>query len=324
MDFTDFTAGKNDNDRRIDKIARLFIKDASLSEIYKALRKGLIKINKKKCKPETHVFQGDIISIADLLLKTVINENSLITKDSIDESDIIFENSDLLVINKPYNVNVHGDENSIDKLVLNYLQNRIDDSSLSFKPGPLHRIDKKTTGLLCFSKSINGARWFTENLQNHNISKTYYAILQGAIQNKEIWNDVINNENEMENGFFKVTVTDKSMNIKSKQAVTEVTPLAYGSYKDLQNLQVTFCKIKISTGRKHQIRAQSSFHKHPLIGDTAYGGIKIPDSKQDFYLHAGLLQFPENPFNITENLYAELPDAFIDFLKYCEINKFAL
>ena len=95
MDFTDFTAGKNDNDRRIDKILRFFLEDASLSEIYKLIRKGLIKVNKKKCKPETHVFEGDTISIAAFLLsKTNKVPSSEISCDDTTSThlNIIFEN----------------------------------------------------------------------------------------------------------------------------------------------------------------------------------------------------------------------------------------
>ncbi len=188
MDFHEFTAGKDDNDRRIDKILRILIKSASLSEIYKALRSGLVKLNHKKCRPETHVFEGDIISVASFLLN---HENSDKEKSESYNTtlDIIFENENLLIVNKPYNMNVHGDGKSLEKIVLEYCNSKNKTESISFTPGPLHRLDKKTTGLLCFSNSLLGARWFSENINTHAINKTYFAVIQGTLPEEIRWED---------------------------------------------------------------------------------------------------------------------------------------
>lgn len=322
MDFTDFTAGKNDNDRRLDKILRFFIKDASLSEIYKAIRKGLVKINKKKCKPETHIFEGDIISIASILLtKTSGAQTKEINPatSSSSQLDIIFENDNLLVINKPYNVNVHGDSDSLDKIVLDYYNCKNKSNSLGFVPGPLHRLDKKTTGLLAFSFSLEGARWFTENIKNHSITKIYYSILEGEISKDEVWEDTITNKNQEVKGFHKVTAAETKLDSDSKSAVTKVYPICTGKYK---GMVITFVKIHILTGRKHQIRAQSALHKHPLLGDTVYGGKEI--NGQGHFLHAGKLNIPENSLGIPSELNAALPDSFVKFLNSCGITKIEL
>ena len=303
MDFTDFTAGKNDNDRRMDKILRFFIKDASLSEIYKALRKGLIKLNKKKCKPETHVFEGDIISIASFLLSKADKDGS-----------IVKFNSDL----SGWNVSKVED---LDKLVVDYYKSKKISTSLSFIPGPLHRLDKKTTGLLAFSFSLDGARWFADNIKNHSITKIYYSVLEGEITKPETWEDVITNKNEENNGFHKVSVSTETIDKDSRNAVTKVYPLGYGSWN---NIKLTFVKIQILTGRKHQIRAQSSLHKHPLLGDTVYGGHELKNSKQSHFLHAGLLNIPENSLGIPSVLKADLPQNFNKFLNSCGITKIEL
>ena len=324
MDFTDFTAGKNDNDRRMDKILRFFIKDASLSEIYKALRKGIIKLNKKKCKPETHVFEGDIISIASFLLSKADKDGSIVKFNSDFSTttlNIIFENENLLVINKPYDINVHGDSESLDKLVVDYYKSKKISTSLSFIPGPLHRLDKKTTGLLAFSFSLDGARWFADNIKNHSITKIYYSVLEGEITKPETWEDVITNKNEENNGFHKVSVSTETIDKDSRNAVTKVYPLGYGSWN---NIKLTFVKIQILTGRKHQIRAQSSLHKHPLLGDTVYGGHELKNSKQSHFLHAGFLNIPENSLGIPSILKADLPQNFNKFLNSCGITKIEL
>ena len=100
-------------------------------------------------------------------------------------------------------------------------------------------------------------------------------------------------------------------NDEQKKCITKITPVKYGKYK---NIDITFVEIEIKTGRMHQIRAQASLHNHPLLGDTAYGGLKIEDFSQDFFLHAKELIFPsENPINLPNTVNATLPKPFIEF-----------
>lgn len=316
MEFREFIAGNNDNDRRIDKIVRVFIKDISLSEIYKAIRKGLIKINGKKCKPETHVFENDKITIANFLISKKTDDNGN-TDYKEDNFNIVFKNEHLMIINKPYDVSVHGNDSSLDKFVVSYYKNNVTDKSISFTPGPLHRLDRKTTGLLAFSFSLDGARWFSENIQNHSIHKTYYAVLEGTLKDIVTWEDMITPLDDTK-GFKNVVASDSVINEKSKKAITTVYPIQDGNF---DGHSVTFVKITIKTGRKHQIRSQSSLHGHPLLGDTAYHGHSIHHLKRDFYLHAGELYFPDNNLGIPSVLKAPLDDDFYNFLNYCGIEK---
>lgn len=326
MDFRDFKTGKDDISRRLDKVIRLFASDLSLAEIYKAIRKGLIKVNNKKTKSDYRIQENDTISIAEFLF----NKNENIINDKIEKNnkeqlnmpEIVFENSHILIINKPYDVNVHGDINSLDKIIDNYYNSKNIKTSLSFKPGPLHRLDKKTTGLLAFSMSLEGAHWFSENIQNHTIQKKYYGLVEGLISKKEHWCDFISKEKDRENdkGFHKVQATSKQGTFaKEENAETIVNPIESGK---CNGKTVTLVEFHIKTGRKHQIRAQSSLHHHPLAGDLAYGGHKIKNSPQEFYLTAKELIFPkENPLGLPENLKVMLPKDFINVLNYCEIKK---
>lgn len=321
MDFKEFSTGKNDISRRVDKVIRLFAPQLSLPEIYKGIRKGLIKINNHKTKSEYRILENDVISIAAFLLN---KENNNIKDDARGSTalplpkmpEIIFENSNILIINKPYNVNVHGDSNSLDKVIEKYYNEKPHEQSLSFKPGPLHRLDKKTTGLLAFSKSLEGAHWFSENIQNHKIQKKYYGLAQGILEKAQTWEDTISKIEDKTNKFHTVDVKETG---NDKTAVTMASPIAYGK---LNNKKVTLVEYTIKTGRKHQIRAQSSLHKHPLLGDTAYGGEKIENSSQDFYLTARELIIPkDNPLGLPEKLKAKLPKSFINILKDCGIEK---
>lgn len=321
MDFLEFNAGIDDNDRRIDKVLRNFIKDVPLSSIYKYIRKNLIKINNKKTTQDYRVKTGDIISIAAFIINDFSenqsesnnlqkNEETAFQKDL----EIVFQNEDILILNKPYDVLVHGSDNSLDKQVENYYKkiNKNKSKSLSFTPGPLHRLDRKTTGLLSFSLSLNGARWFSENIKNHTIQKKYVSVVQNKLLHQEEWTDYIEKKSDKDNSkFHKVEVSKLKENDEQKKCITKITPVKYGKYK---NKDITFVEIEIKTGRMHQIRAQASLHNHPLLGDTAYGGLKLEDFSQDFFLHAKELIFPsENPINLPKTVNATLPQPFLEF-----------
>lgn len=322
MDFLEFNAEIDDNDRRIDKVLRNFIKDVPLSSIYKYIRKNLIKINNKKTTQDYRVKTGDVISIAAFIIND-FSENQSELKNNLQKNEentfqkdleIVFQNEDILILNKPYDVLVHGSDNSLDKQVENYYKkfNQNKSKSLSFTPGPLHRLDRKTTGLLSFSLSLNGARWFSENIKNHTIQKKYVSVVQNKLLHQEEWIDYIEKKSDKDNSkFHKVEVSKLKENDEQKKCITKITPVKYGKYK---NIDITFVEIEIKTGRMHQIRAQASLHNHPLLGDTAYGGLKIEDFSQDFFLHAKELIFPsENPINLPNTVNATLPKPFLEF-----------
>ena len=320
MNFTEFYASADDNDRRLDRILRKFISQEALSGIYSSVRKGLIKVNGKKAEPGKHVFEGDCIRIAEFLLES---RNLEKTKgcispsseqkasaaeilNSVELPEIILKTEDILILNKPYDITVQGKENSLNKSVEFFFRNEHKNKSLSFNPGPLHRLDRKTTGAIAFSMSLRGARWFSEAIKNHEIKKNYIGILQGKLLQQEYWNDNI----EREYDAAKVFQTVKAGNT-GKEAVTRVIPLGYGKHNKTDYTLAKFC---IETGRTHQIRSQSALHGYPLLGDTAYGGTKI--ELIEYFLHAYELYFPKNnPLALPEKIKAEVPKVFANFLK---------
>ena len=283
MDFTDFKTGKDDEGRRLDKVIRIFIPDLPLSNIYQAMRKGLIKINGKKSKPDYKICPGDMLTIADVLLKNEVESSgaagtngSLLYKI---ENLIVFENENLLVLNKPAGINVHKakkDEVSLAELVEDYYKRTRVSTSVSFRPGPLHRLDKMTSGLVCFSMSLQGAKWFSEQMEAHKIKKTYSATVEGTVLKQQTWKDYILKEDESGSDFHTVKVIDgssKAVPAGAKECITTIIPLE--TFEKDGNTY-TKCEFQIETGRQHQIRAQSAFHGHPLASDTAYGAKQGP------------------------------------------------
>lgn len=320
MDFTNFALGKDDSGRRLDRILRKFLSEESLSTVYKSLRKGLIKIDGKKADGNFRVSEGSNVQIADFLLKkdsesekskSMGYQKSQKKIPSLKTDSIIFRNDAILILNKPYDIPVQpaGDTKfSLSEIVQEEYEKTHGRTSLSFRTGPLHRLDRKTTGLIAFSQNLEGAKWFSESIKTHGIKKIYLAILEGNIRENQFWEDEIK-KNDGKSKKFK-TVSVNSGN--GKTAVTKIEPLARGIF---EKKEITLAKIFIETGRTHQIRSQSAYHGHPLLGDEAYGGSKIDfrEFGQDFFLHAYELRLPENPVALPEILVAPLPASFIQF-----------
>jgi 23S rRNA pseudouridine955/2504/2580 synthase len=164
--------------------------------------------------------------------------------------------------------------------------------SLSFKPGPLHRLDKPTSGIIVFSTSLAGARSFSALLRSRRIRKTYLALLDGVLDRDETWEDTLVRDKERGKSFTMPDTGDKN----AREARTRVYPLAH-------TMTATLVKLEIDTGRTHQIRAQAAAHGHPLAGDRKYGG---SEQRGGFLLHAWMLELPEMP----RRLLAPLPDNF--------------
>lgn len=194
--------------------------------------------------------------------------------------DIILETADLLFINKSSGIPVHG-EGGLDGLVA---QSDSAGSSLSFRTGPLHRLDRDTTGLVAFSRSLEGARWFSASIADRRFEKYYLGLAEGMVAEAGEWRDLSGD---------------------GKPMITVARPLCFA--RDAEG-ELTLVLYRIVTGRKHQIRIQSSLRAHPLAGDRRYGSRR---RETPFYLHAWQMVFPSvRPEGLPERLTAPLPLRF--------------
>jgi 23S rRNA pseudouridine955/2504/2580 synthase len=298
MKNNDFPITKNDVGRRVDRIIRKMFPSFPLNKLYRLIRKGYITLNGHKTSPGAITVEGDILNIIPSLAHKYQYEKEK-QKQHQDEtfypktelqSIILFENTHIIVINKPAGITVHG-KNSLEQRVRAYL---IPGStcSLSFTPGPAHRLDRNTSGLIIFSKSLEGAKALTEAFKRGHIKKVYIGLFEGTIKKREYWTNKLT-RNRME----KVTVAGK--NNRAKEAVTKIIPVATDRKKTL-----SVC-IPL-TGKTHQIRAQAALHRHPLFCDRKYGSRA---QTGHYMLHAAGLSLPSsNPILGSSTFFARLPE----------------
>ena len=269
------TVTKDDDGKRADRIFRRLLGKMPLSRIYREIRSGFLRINGKKVKEDTRVSEGDTVDIAPILMEFAENEEE--KKELAHELNskafrkrIVYEDEDILVVNKKKGELVHSDGTRqftpLDQQVREYLSDIIPDS-ISFTPGPLHRLDRNTSGIIVFGKSARGAREFSAALQNRLTRKCYVALLDGKLTGVEYWEDhLVRDEGK--------NTTYVSKDGKGDLAITIASPFLESGGK-------TLAQIEIKTGRTHQIRCQASYHHHPLTGDAKYHG---SPNREGYYL----------------------------------------
>ncbi|MDR2194009.1 MAG: RluA family pseudouridine synthase [Treponema sp.] len=312
-------AAKDDENRRLDRILRKLFPDTPLSHIYRLMRQGNITVNGKKTSAESaqlRIMAGDGIAIPDELSAALKREKkrekerkepSVPPRTHIrikDEVHVIFENNDLLVVNKSAGMPVHGGasqkQKTLTEIVATYLAGTVA-PSLSFTPGPLHRLDQPTSGLIVFSKTLAGARLFTELIKDHTIVKRYLAVVDGCIETPDLWQDTLV-RSPKERKTLAAELGAGGLGA-IRHAETGIEPLASTSAYSL-------ILTDIRTGRTHQIRAQAALHGHPLAGDRKYGGSVLGTG---LLLHAYSLEFPAETG--LPALKAPLPHTFKRFIK---------
>jgi len=289
--------GSDDDGRRLDRILRKYLPGLPLSALHRLLRKGAIRLDGQKADASDRVREGTELSLPEM--KNAIKTDASGSNEGLSsELKVVFENEHLLIINKEAGTLTHGD-NGLDRSVLAYLTGKLS-PSLSFIPGPLHRLDRGTSGLIAFSRSIEGARQFSSAIAGRRIGKLYLAVLEGKLITTECWEDTIERDE------IKKT-SSVSRRESGRRAFTEAIPLAHDG-------ETTLTLIKLGTGLTHQIRVQAASHGHPLFGDRKYGGKAFSGG---FFLHAYELSDASDPpeTNLMPLLLtAPPPTRFVDFI----------
>jgi len=299
-----FSVNKDYVDSRLDKWFKKNVFNIPQSLIEKILRKGNIKINKKKVKSSYKLKENDLITIINLnFTETQSKKKKVIYKASKKEvsysSKMIIENNDnFVVINKPAGVAVQSGTKS-KRNIIDLLRDTKEFENSS--PFTVHRIDKETTGILIVAKNRKSAQLFTSLFRIRKIHKTYLAIVLG-IPNKN-----------------KGTLIDELLHYEGEKKIKSKAITHYTVIDSNNNYSVL--KLNPETGRKHQLRKQLLIFGHPVLGDDKYRLSKNHiNKKSTLMLHAYKINFSIN--DIKYRYLAEPPLLFKDFLKQKYLKSF--
>ena len=285
---------------RLDKWFKKKVKTLPQSLIERTLRKGKILVNGKKVKSSYKIQINDEIKIyAD-----IDNDDKIIKKKfsylpskkdyELIKNNILFENEHYFVLNKPYNLAVQSGTKT-GKNIFDILKNYSETEYPT--PHLVHRLDAETTGILIISKTHKSAKFFSEAFKNQTITKSYLALVDGVLENK---NGTLKNElNYIENNKEKV-----HLSITNYRVISET--------RDLSLLL-----LNPETGRKHQLRRQLSFIKHPILGEKKYTNKGLNKSKElHLMLHAYKVEFL---INSKKTVHQAEPSLY--FQSFCKEKK---
>ena len=277
---------KNDANQRIDKYLKKLLCNAPSQLIYKMLRKKDIKINGVKINEKYILKENDVLEmfLYEDKFQELTKEKDIYSLKR--EFKILYEDTNILVVNKPAGLLVHEDANenvnTLSNQVLSYLKEKEEfstDRESTFIPGPVHRLDRNTSGIVIFGKTLAALQDLNEMMKKrHHIEKTYLTIFRGYLKGKqELIGYIKKIENEDRVQFVKKDDPDALM------MKTIVESMKY-------NQQYSLVKVQLITGRMHQIRIHLASIQHPVIGDRKYGDFALNKTiKRQFGLNYQLL-----------------------------------
>lgn len=323
-----FTITENDATQRLDRFLKKLLPNASSSLIYKFNRKNKIKVNGKREDNEYKLQVWDIVKVFLLdsewaELTKVISTSEVVweSREKFDTKNIVYEDGDLLVINKEPWINVHpGDhktkESNVISQVQDYLGNKL--NSLTFKPSLVHRIDRDTSGLLLIGKKKEMLTRLVEDFKDHKkVTKIYYALVLWKLPQKKWIVDVKLLRIEWAKNEDKVQVSDAG-----QTALTHYTVLNEISFDTPTGKKIiSEVEVEIKTGRMHQIRVHMAHLGCPIVWDNKYGDKSFNGFLAKNYwltrqaLHAWKIEFFHHTKQKTQKLEAKIKKDLVDFVQ---------
>lgn len=288
---------------RLDVVLSLVLEEMSRSYLQKLIEGGRVEVNGKPCiQKKWKVALGD-----EICLSIPEPENLDLTPEDI-PLEIVYEDDDLLVVNKQKGMVVHpGAGNAQGTLVNALLFHCPHLSSINgvIRPGIVHRIDKDTSGLLMVAKNDFAHRGLAEQLERHSIVRAYHAIAYHNFQEDE--------------GTINAPIGRDPRDRLKMSVVREGGRRAVTHYRVLQRFgNFTYLEVQLETGRTHQIRVHMAHLHHPLLGDSVYGPKKQPSGAKSQMLHAKKLGFVHPRTNTYLEFESALPPEFQAMLNKLE------
>ena len=294
----------DESGKRLDAYIATVDQEITRTTAQRLIEQGNILVNDKKQKVSYKVSIGDVITIEE----EQPQEIELKAQDI--PVEIVYEDNDIIVVNKPKGMVVHPANGNPDGTLVNAIMAICKDSLSGIggeiRPGIVHRLDKDTSGLLIVAKNDKAHVNMSEQIKNHEVKKTYIALVRGIVKENEATID-------MPIGRSNSDRKKMAVNKNGKNAVTHI--------KVLERFEkYTLLEVNIETGRTHQIRVHLSHIGYPIIGDYTYSNGKNEFGIEGQCLHAKQLEF-KHPITEKEmKLEAELPQYFREILNKLENN----
>ncbi|WP_371297923.1 RluA family pseudouridine synthase [Ruminococcus sp.] len=285
---------------RIDKYLSEQLEDMTRSHIQKLIKENMVRVNGMAVKSNFKLSASDQIEveIPELKEPDILPENIPL--------DILYEDQDILVVNKPKGMVVHPAPGHYTGTLVNAIMYHCKDNLSGIngvmRPGIVHRIDMDTTGSLLICKNDRAHQALAEQLKEHSITRKYHAIVHGRLKE---------DEGTIDKPIGRHPIDRKKMSVhctNGREAITH-----YRVLKRFQ--QFTYIECQLETGRTHQIRVHMSSIGHPILGDQVYGPAKCPYKLQGQTLHAKILGITHPTTGEYMEFDAPLPDYFQGLLE---------
>ena len=293
---------------RLDSYLSSQLEDMSRSRIQGLIKDGLVTVNASKAKPNYQPSVGDRIQII-----IPEPENISVEAENI-PLEIVYEDDDLIVVNKPKDMVVHTANGHYSGTLVNALLYHCKDSlsgiNGELRPGIVHRIDKDTTGLIVACKNDRAHNSIAAQLSEHSITRRYLALVYNNFQCEEGTVDANIDRSRSDRKMMAVCGPAEGRSAVTHYRILERFP-ARGNIK----MPLSLVECRLETGRTHQIRVHMSHIGHPLAGDDVYGIKKDPLSGCGQYLHAAVLGFTHPVTGERMIFESPLPEYFLHTLE---------
>lgn len=295
-----FTADIEHEDQRIGRYLTEMLPEQSRSFFQKLIRDGFVMVNHIIVKVNYRLKTGDIIEIdiPDAVPTEIVPENIPL--------DILYEDDDLLIVNKPKGMVVHPavghSTGTLVNAIMYHCQGNLSGINGEIRPGIVHRIDKDTTGSLIICKNDEAHRNIAEQIKEHSVTRRYVGVVAGTFSEES---------GTVEGAIGRHPNDRKRMTINEKNGKPAVT-----HYRVLQTLKgASFMEFELETGRTHQIRVHMASISHPLLGDTVYGNSKNPYKLQGQALHARTIGFIHPTTGEYIEVSAPIPEYMTELVR---------